>query len=100
MKALALTLLLCVSAAGAAEAQRASTVGMLCSQAQALVEQRGAIVLNTSRTTYERFVSHPGYCDPHQMAVSAWAPTRDVQQCPIAYRCVLRDDDDWLRRRF
>lgn len=90
MKA-ALALVLLASAGNAALGQTGTTQGMTCSQASALVASRGAIVLHTSPSTYDRFVSNSGACPLGQYTEPAWVRTADRAQCFIGYRC--RDTD-------
>jgi hypothetical protein len=65
--------------AGTALAQRPSTLGMSCGEAQALVAQAGAIVLSTGQHTYDRYVAHFGYCLPGEFLEREWVPTADGQ---------------------
>ncbi|PVB60263.1 hypothetical protein DCO57_18090 [Labrenzia sp. 011] len=61
---------------------------MTCTQAQALVKQRGAVVMSTGPTTYETFVADARYCVPRANSVRArFAPTKDDAKCPVGYRC-------------
>ena len=64
------------------------TTTMTCSQAQGLVASQGAIVLNTSPTTYDRYVASGAYCGLGELPGPGWARTRDVAQCPVGSRCV------------
>jgi hypothetical protein len=84
--------LILVLAAGAAGAQtRPSTTALACGQARALVQTQGAVVLGTGGQAFERFVTHSGYCAREEIAEQSFAPTLDNPQCPIGFRCVLRD---------
>jgi hypothetical protein len=94
LRLILLALLLAV--ATPALAQRPSTLNMTCSEAARLVASRGAIVLSTGRFTYDRFVSHGGYCPLGLIADPAWERTIDHPECPIGYRCKT---DDRFRRR-
>jgi hypothetical protein len=77
-----------VSLATAAFAQsRPSTLRMTCAQAKGLVATRGSIVLSTGPYTYDRFVTHGGYCFRGEVAEPVWVRTADSPQCPIGYRC-------------
>ncbi len=71
------------------------TPAMTCSQTRGLIASRGAIVLSTSPTTYDRFVAHAGFCQYNESAALAWVPTRDTPQCPVA---VCRDVERWRFR--
>ena len=74
-------------------AQRPSTLGMTCGQANAVVQAQGSIVLSTGPHTFEKFTSIPGSCPRGERARRARAPTLDHPQCPLAYVCkpVFRD---------
>jgi hypothetical protein len=74
----------------AAAQGRPSTLNMSCGQAQASVQQRGAIVLSTGQHTFDRFVASQRFCTPDEELVPTWAPTRDNPQCLVGYRCEMR----------
>jgi hypothetical protein len=77
---------------GAAFGQTAGTTqAMSCNRAAAVVASRGAVVLHTGPTTYDRFVSGSGACAVNQLTEPAWVRTSDRAQCFIGYRC--RDTD-------
>lgn len=65
--------------AGTAEAQQGmpNTRTMTCAAVQALVAQKGAIVLATSATTYDRYVSNVRYCAGAEQVKPEWVPTLD-----------------------
>jgi hypothetical protein len=67
------------------------TSRMSCGQAQGLVAASGAIVLNTSPMTYDRYVGTSGACALGEVTEPAWVPTADTPQCPIGYRCGSRN---------
>jgi hypothetical protein len=66
------------------------TSRMACRQAINLVAVHGAIVLNTSPTTYDRYVTSSKYCVRGETTEPTWVPTADTPQCFIGYRCVIR----------
>lgn len=74
-------------ATGALAQGRSSTLAMSCAQAQALVTQSGAVVLTTGPYTFDRFVRNRSFCTPDENLEPTWAPTRDVAQCMVGYRC-------------
>jgi len=80
-------LLASFSTAALAQAGRPSTLAMTCAQAKALVASRGAIVLSTSPTTYDRYVRDASFCTWPEMAQTAWVRTADVEQCPLGAVC-------------
>ena len=79
---------------GAAHAQgRPDTSQLTCASARALVERAGAIVLNTGRFTYDRFVNHRGFCTRTESIEPAFVPSRDNQACYIGSICVEKSMD-------
>jgi len=86
-----LTLLL-IAATPAAAQVGPMTTSMTCAQTRGLVASRGAIVLSTGPTTYDRFVAHEGFCQRDEWAGPAWVPTRDTPQCPVA---ICKEADYW-----
>jgi hypothetical protein len=64
------------------------TTAMACNQAQGLVAAQGAVVLNTSATTYDRYVASGAYCGLGEVPGPGWARTKDVSQCLVGSRCV------------
>jgi hypothetical protein len=81
-----------VSLATAAFAQsRPSTVRMTCGQARGLVASRGSIVLSTGPYTFNRFVTHGGYCFRGEVTEPVWVRTADSPQCFIGYKCKPRE---------
>lgn len=86
-----IALFVALLAANPALAQRPSTLGMSCGQAQEIVFSQGAIVLSTGRHTYDRFVAAPGFCSLGEWARPAIAPTADAANCPLGYVCQSGD---------
>ena len=74
-------------AAGAALAERPSSLDMTCGEALDLVRSSGAIVLGTGSHTYERFVAHPSYCLQGEEAYGGWTRTLDEARCPVGLIC-------------
>ncbi|MXN65812.1 hypothetical protein GR183_12935 [Stappia sp. GBMRC 2046] len=66
---------------------RPDTRSMTCAQAQAFVQQRGAVVMSTGQYTYDRFVASRAFCMRDEILKPLYAPTRDTAQCPVAYEC-------------
>jgi hypothetical protein len=73
--------------AGAAAAQERTTTRMSCAAARQLVIQQRAIVLRTSASTYDRYVSTRASCMPTEMTEPAFVPTADVRGCFVGYTC-------------
>ena len=81
------TLALLLAHAQAVAQALPDTRSMTCAQAQDFVLQRGAVVMATGQYTYDRFVSSHAYCTPELNLKAFYAPTIDVYECPVAYRC-------------
>jgi hypothetical protein len=69
---------------------RPDTRQMSCGQARDLVRHRGVVVLTTGGQTYDRFVSHGGYCAYGEYPERAFVRTRNRQECFIGYICADR----------
>ncbi len=77
---------------------RPSSWTMTCAQAQNLVRQNGAVVMNYGYSDragylYERFVSNHSYCGMREWAKRALVSTKDSSRCFIGYTCETRTDD-------
>ena len=64
---------------------------MSCGQVQALIEQRGAVVLTTGRHTYDRYVSRRSYCSWPDVPTRTSIQAADTDRCPV-YNCQLAVD--------
>jgi hypothetical protein len=82
--------------AGPALAQRPATFAMSCDHTQAIVVSRGAIVLQTSPTTYDRFVSDRRFCERDEFADPIAVLAADTPSCPLL-RCRARSDRSFDR---
>jgi hypothetical protein len=72
----------------AAQAQpQPNTTRMSCAAAQQLVARQGAIVLRTSATTYNRYVSSRAYCMRTEITEAAFVPSADARDCFVGYLC-------------
>jgi hypothetical protein len=84
----------------AAAQSRPDTTRMSCAAARALVTARGAIVLGTGSSLYDRnapplydrFVVSLAYCSSTQVLEPAFVPATDNRQCFIGYTCRRRPD--------
>ncbi len=74
---------------------RPATPSMTCAAVQALVARSGGIVLDTSATTFDRYVSDRRFCMPDEATRPAFERTRDNPQCFIGYTCYEPDRDRW-----
>lgn len=101
MTARTLTLALLTAAAlaaptGQALAQsRPYAPGLSCRALAQIVASRGAVVISTSRTTYDRYVANGSFCFPTQVTSPAWVRTADTPNCFIGYTCKEFDINDW-----
>ena len=77
---------LVILSAGAAQA-RPSLYTMTCSEAQAVVRSRGAVVADTGPNVTRRLVSNASYCDRLQKTKPFFGKTIDNPQCRIGLRC-------------
>jgi hypothetical protein len=91
MKHLPAVLLLIAAPSLALAQGRMSTTNLTCAQARGMVASQGAVVLGTGGATYQRFVSHGGFCQRLETAQLAYAPTRDTPACPVGGVCVEAD---------
>lgn len=92
----ALAALLLASMATGAAAARPYAPGMACRAVQELIRARGAVVISTGPSTYDRFVSGGRYCEPTEDTEAAWISTADERNCFIGYTCKEHQrDDNW-----
>ena len=66
---------------------RPSTTQLSCHAANALVQQRGAVVLGTGGETFDRFVRDASFCAHGQTLRQSFAPSADQSQCFVGWRC-------------
>ncbi|MDB5572766.1 MAG: hypothetical protein JWN93_3949 [Hyphomicrobiales bacterium] len=66
---------------------RPDTTHMSCAQARGLVATRGAVVLGTGPSLYDRYVEHRGFCTPSEELRPAFVRSGDSPQCFVGYRC-------------
>ncbi|MBM6594361.1 hypothetical protein [Microvirga pudoricolor] len=64
-----------------------------CGANRQLVMKDGAVVLDTSPSTYARFVRSAAQCLVDQFPEPAWVPSSNNPQCFIGYRCKDGSDD-------
>ena len=91
------TLAACVAICAASPCfsqSRPNTTAMSCIAAKRLVDARGAIVLSTGATTYDRYVDGPAFCAIDEFVQPAFVPSATNQQCFIGYYCVSRSSKD------
>ena len=94
MKRIVLSSLVLACAATAAAAQVGPpTSQRTCAANRQLVMKEGQVVLDTSPTTYARFVKSGAQCLVDQFPEPAWVPSSNNPQCFIGYRCKDGSDD-------
>lgn len=62
-----------------------------CAKINAAVQSEGAIVISTSRHTYDRYVSNGSFCYYNQITKAEWVQSSDKEECFIGYTCKERD---------
>lgn len=87
MKAMVVAGVLVMAASAAAAQSMPRSTDMTCAQAAALVARKGAVVMATSPTLYDRYVRDLGFCDYDMQLKPEWVPTRDKPKCFIGYTC-------------
>jgi curli biogenesis system outer membrane secretion channel CsgG len=77
-----------IAGCGAAHAQATvRSTDLTCAQAAQLVQKKGAVVMATSPTLYDRYVRDQSFCLYDQQLRPEWVPTRDVKQCYVGSTC-------------
>lgn len=93
--AAALAALLAIPAPAAAQG-RPDLSRLTCTEAQGILEQRGAATFSTGAFTYDRFVANPRECGRNSGTVARGVATADNPRCPLR-QCVGRRSDDGNR---
>ncbi|MEW6254494.1 MAG: hypothetical protein AB1592_00945 [Pseudomonadota bacterium] len=78
---------------------RPASYKMTCAAVQAMVGRQGAVVMDTSPSTFDRYVSTLRACMPGQALKPQWVPARDTPQCFAGYTCI-DPDRGWYRWGF
>lgn len=91
MRASVILLGLVLAAAPVAAQARPASYRMSCGAVQALVNRQGAVVMDTSPTTFDRYVATLRFCMPGQALKPQWVPARDNPQCFAGYTCIDPD---------
>lgn len=86
----AATILVAGLTAASAAVARPFAPAMSCAALADLVESRGAVVLSTSRTTYDRFVADSRFCQRTEITKPAWTGSSDKSECFVGYTCQER----------
>ena len=93
MRTIIMVIVISSLSTGAAAQVGATTLNMTCAQATRLVASRGAVVLRTGPTTYDRYVRDSSFCAVQESARPDWVRTADVSQCPVGGVCRMREID-------
>lgn len=70
-----------------AGAQEVRALQQSCAPLKAMVDARGALLIRTSPTTFDRYVRDRGFCVAPEDVQPEWIATRDVAQCFVGYTC-------------
>ncbi len=70
---------------------RPASYKMACASAAGMVARQGGVVMDTSATTFDRYVSSLRFCMPGQALKPEWVPARDTPQCFVGYTCIDPD---------
>jgi hypothetical protein len=95
MRTLLLTLPFILMADAALAQARPNSLTMSCASVQALIQQRGGIVIGSGPDIFDRFVSSARYCMGGETTDWTWVRTRDVRRCPV-FRC--QEIEEWMIR--
>ena len=67
---------------------------MSCERVQALIAERGAVVLTTGRHTYDRYVLDGRFCEMREVARPLTIPTKGGEAC-VVLECRDEPIVDW-----
>ena len=84
---LALSLSLIVGPLTVAAQERPSASEMPCDRIAALVSARGAVVISTGETEYDRFVRDGTFCEVSEAPRAATVKSKDNPVCFIGFEC-------------
>ncbi|WP_262029636.1 hypothetical protein [Microvirga sp. Mcv34] len=87
MKPVLMSLVMTGFVTGAMAQTGATTLTMTCAEVRGIVASRGAVVLRTGPTTYDRYVRDSSFCALQETVWPTWVRTADVAQCPIGGIC-------------
>lgn len=78
---------------------RPASYKMACTSAAGLVARQGGVVMDTSPTTFDRYVANVRFCMPGQVLKPEWVRARDTPQCFVGYTCI-EPERGWYRWGF
>lgn len=87
MKPLLVSIAIAGLTTGAIAQSDPTTLAMTCAQAKGIVASRGAVVLRTGPTTFDRYVRDGSFCAFQETVRPVWVRTADVAQCPVGGVC-------------
>jgi hypothetical protein len=82
-------------AAPALAQQRPYSPRMSCAATAGLVASRGAVVIGTGPSLYNRYVRDRRFCTPSETTRTAFIPTADNPQCFVGYTCEESEREMW-----
>ena len=88
-----------LAAASVAEA-RVDARKLTCQQAQALVQQQGAVVMSFTNTAYDRVVKNRLLCDRGLITKPKFTQTLDNPKCHVGGICIQDPWKDSMRLLF
>lgn len=75
-----------ISAPADAQSRRVNSQSISCDQVRTMISKQGAVIMNTGRNTFDRYVSNRSFCQVNEVAKSDFIPTKDNAKCPVR-RC-------------
>ena len=87
MKSIVTRLMLLIVALPASAQTQLDGRSMRCAQLAATVQSRGAVVISTGPSTYDRYVNSGQFCVRPEIPVPTWISTVDAPQCFVGYVC-------------
>ncbi len=67
---------------------------MNCQELVDLVARRGAVVISTSPTTYDRYVRARNFCQPTEVLEPKWIAAANTRACFVGYTCKEYEMED------
>lgn len=77
-----------ISVLPAGAISRINATALNCGQIQSIIAREGAVILRyksprSGATLYNRYVSHPRFCESAKRALFETVPSRDRRACPV-----------------
>ena len=93
LAALPLALGACLLASAATAQEGPNARAMTCAQTKAIIQEKGAALINSGPNVFNRYVKDAAYCLQDQYLAPAWVRTLDSKACLIGYICSDNRDD-------